>query len=297
MEKILRNKKAAVCLTVFAMFLWGSAIPLIKSTYLAFSVASGDAGAKILIAGLRFFIAFIISTFYYLVTKKDKFYVHSKSFVILLSLLQVVLQYIFYYIGLSHTSGIKSSLIQSTNVFILIFISFFMMNEDKITKRIIAALLFGFLGVLISNYGKNSDFSFSFVGEGFIFLSTCTGAFSSVLVRKYGRKENPFLLNSLTLLLGSLILICIGVVFSRSPLKHTVETSLMLLYGGFITASAFSIWNAVLKHYSVTEFSQYKAFIPIFGSILSIIVLKERLSFSLFIALALIISGSIILNK
>lgn len=40
-----------------------------------------------------------------------------------LSLLQTVAQYMFFYIGLAHTSGVKASIIEAVNVFVAILVS------------------------------------------------------------------------------------------------------------------------------------------------------------------------------
>ena len=43
---MLKNKKTAIIFSIFAMFLWGSAIPTIKTTYIELAVASTDTGLK-----------------------------------------------------------------------------------------------------------------------------------------------------------------------------------------------------------------------------------------------------------
>ena len=42
-------------MALFAMFLWGSAIPMIKTTYKVLGITSKDPGSMILVAGYRFF--------------------------------------------------------------------------------------------------------------------------------------------------------------------------------------------------------------------------------------------------
>lgn len=144
MEKFFKNKKSAIVLSLFAMALWGSAIPLIKTTYRVMDVAPDDFGLKILIAGVRFFM--------------------------------------------------------------------------------------------------------------------------------------------------------VGLILKKGAFYFTPTVFILLLYGAFISATAFSIWTFVLKFQDAGEFAVYKLFIPILGSIFSIIFLKESFTVNLLIALTLVIIGTVILN-
>ena len=106
MEKFFTKKKNAVLISIFAMILWGSAIPLIKFTYQYLNIGPADTGSKILVAGIRFFMAGILSFIYYfIIEKKSKVKESSRRLnfkaIIILALLQTFLQYFFYYIGLS----------------------------------------------------------------------------------------------------------------------------------------------------------------------------------------------------
>ena len=90
MEKIFKNKKYAIAFSLLAMFLWGSAIPMIKTTYEVFSVAGDDVGSKIYLAGIRFFMAGLMTYGYYLIFNREKldFSKVNKLFIIKLALVQ-----------------------------------------------------------------------------------------------------------------------------------------------------------------------------------------------------------------
>lgn len=129
-----------------------------------------------------------------------------------------------------------------------------------------------------------------------ILLSTFFNALSSVYVRKYGKDQNEFLVTASQFILGSLPLIIIGYIMNKNNLVFTPKAVGLLLYGAFISATAYVIWNSVLKYYSVNEMGMYKLFIPIFGSILSVIILGEDFTINLLLGLILVILGSVILN-
>ena len=80
-------------------------------------------------------------------------------------------------------------------------------------------------------------------------------------------------------------------------LNFNPKSIILLVYAAFISATAFTIWTIVLKYHSAGEFGVYKLFIPLFGSILSVIFLGESFTIYLAIGMVLVLSGSLVLNK
>lgn len=119
------------------MLLWGSAIPTIKTTYQELGVASRDTGAQIFIAGIRFLLAGLLGFFYLEIFNKEKIEKKEVSYkyILVLSISQTFAQYLAYYIALSNTSGVKAAIIQSTNAFMVILISLFLLPNEKIYPK------------------------------------------------------------------------------------------------------------------------------------------------------------------
>lgn len=296
---MFKNKKFAIIFSIFAMFLWGSAIPTIKTTYLELGIGASDTGQKILVAGIRFFMAGLITLIYFLIF--DKSYKDFKKldwkFVIILGLIQTSIQYLFYYIGLSNTFGVKSSIIQAANSFIVVIFSAILLPEDKINSKMILALVIGTIGIIITNTGKPiGGEAMKLTGEGFIIVSTSVNALCTVLVRKYGKGMNGYLLTGLQFFVGSIILIIVGRTLSGGWISFTPKALVLLVYAAFISATAFTIWTLVLQKHSANEFGIYKLFIPLFGSVLSVIVLGEVFTLRLALGMVLVLSASLILN-
>lgn len=299
MINLLKDKKWAIIFSLFAMLLWGSAIPMIKNIYVYGNIT--DTGGKILVAGIRFFMAGIITFIYFGIFGRDKDdKVERKNInlklIFLLAITQTAIQYMFYYVGLSNTLGTMASVIQASNAFIVVIISVIFIKEEKLTKKKVLALILGSIGVLILNL-KGGEIHFKLTGEGFILLATTFNAISSVLIRKYSRGQNPFILNGGQFVIGSIFLIIIGSLTTESFLSVNPSFLILLIYGSFISATAFSIWTIVLQNHSSSEFGIYKLFIPIFGTILSVIILGESLTINIVIAMAFVLSGALVLNK
>ena len=68
-----------------------------------------------------------------------------------LAMLQTVIQYLFFYIGLAHTSGVKASIIEAVNVFVAIIVSGFIFHQENVTVKKMLGCLVGFAGVVLIN--------------------------------------------------------------------------------------------------------------------------------------------------
>ena len=176
--------------------LWGSAFPCIKLGYKFFRIESGETTSQILFAGTRFAIAgaMVIITFSIINRKFIK--PSSPGKIATLSVFQTILQYVPFYIGLAHTTGVKSSIINGSAVFITILISCLIFKQEKITGKKIIGSVLGFLGIVIVNVvGNGFDLSFTLLGEGFILISTISSAFSSSFIKRFSKTTDVVMLS------------------------------------------------------------------------------------------------------
>ena len=66
---------------------------------------------------------------------------------------------------------------------------------------------------------------------------------------------------------------------------------------GIISAAAFTLWSILLKYNDVGRVSIYKFTIPLFGTLLSYLILKERfLGFNVALAAILVSLGILLIN-
>lgn len=282
--------------------LWGSAFPFIKIGYRLFDVSSDATGTQILFAGLRFTLAGILTVILgsiiskkVLLPKKDSVFKIFK-----LSLLQTVGQYIFFYIGLANTSGVKASIIGGLNVFIAIFVAGLIFHQEKITSKKVIGSLIGFVGVILVNLdGSSVDASFKILGEGAIILSTVASAFSSVFIKSYSKDENPVVLSGYQFAVGGMIMIMVGVLMGGNLNTVSTKGICVLIYLATVSAVAYSLWGILLKYNSVSKVAVFGFMNPVFGVILSALLLGETntLGMTCFVSLLLVSLGIYIVNK
>ena len=122
-KKDFLQKTWVVCaLALVCTFLWGSASPCIKLGYALFKIPSSETWTQVLFAGTRFVFAGVLTILIGSILNR-KMLLPTKSSVpsiVKLAMFQTILQYIFFYIGLAHNSGVKASIINGSNTFFVI---------------------------------------------------------------------------------------------------------------------------------------------------------------------------------
>lgn len=300
MEKIFQNKKTAILIALFCMLLWGSAFPVLKISYQELGIVPSDYMSKIYFAGLRFFLAGIIVIFYgkFITKEKVRFKDLDFKFLLLIGLIQTTFQYLFYYIALGNTTGIKASILQSASTFMMVLLAHFFFKDDKINRYKLIALLFGFLGIIVANISKGFDMNFKITGEGFMLISSTLGAIGTIIVKKKGSKMSPIVMTCGQMILGSIILLIVGKLGMKGSLNWTPLSIGLLIYSGFISSTAFTLWYFLLKYNKAGEIAVYRLFIPIMGAMLSAIFIPgEGFTVNLISGLILVVIGIYILNR
>lgn len=274
------QKPAVVCaLACFCCLLWGSAFPMIKIGYNNLSIAADDYMSQILFAGLRFTLAGILTLLFGRIVTKSSIKISRKGFykVPVLAVFQTVLQYLFFYIGLAGTTGTRGSIVNSTSVFFSVIIAGIFLKESLTLKRLVGCII-GFAGVVVINLnGGNTLDGISFFGDGLIILSSVSYAVSSVLIRRFSENESPVALSGFQFALGGAVMIAIGAAFGGRLHPSGIASFLILFYLAALSAAAYTLWGVLLKYNQVSRVTVYSFMTPVFGCILSALLLKESL--------------------
>ena len=190
--------------------------------------------------------------------------------------MQTVIQYLFFYVGLAHTSGVKSSIIESSTVFLTILAASLLFKQERMTVRKLLGCAVGFAGVVLINAaGQGVDMHVSLMGEGAILLSACAYALSSVMIKLYSRDELPITLSGYQFVLGGATLVVCGLVAGGRIAQVSVQGLLMLGYLALLSAVAYSLWGTLLKYNPVARVSIYGFMNPVCGVLLSALLLGE----------------------
>ncbi len=298
-NKLLTNKVFVAAMAMLCCALWGSATPFIKTGYKLIRTYN-NVPSTILFAGVRFFFAGVLTVLIYSIARR-KFLIPKKenlTAVATVSCFQTVLQYLFFYIGLSNTSGVKGAVISGSNCFFSILCATLIFRQEKLTPKKIFACLVGFAGIVLINLDGLS-FDLNFMGDGFVLISNLAYGMSGALMKRYSDREDPVIISGYQFVLGGFVMILVGILSGGVIAINTPAAFGVMLYLSLLSAVAYSVWGILLKNNPVSSVSIYTFMTPVFGVLLSNLMLDEKSNVSplyLAISLVLICVGIFTLN-
>ena len=300
---LLQQTGAVWFFAMVCCFLWGSAFPCIKIGYELFKVDSADTASQILFAGLRFTLAGILVVLFYSIMQKKPMLPKKTSWGMVgaISMFQTVLQYFFFYVGLAHTTGVKGSIIEASNVFMAIIFASLIFHQEKIDMTKAIGCIIGFAGVVLVNLtGSGLGGGIRLDGEGFMLIACAAYAMSSVLIKRFSEREDPVVISGYQFTIGGIVMMAIGFFMGGRLHGGGLSAILLLLYMAMISAVADSVWSLLLKYNPVSKVTVFGFMTPVFGVVLSAVFLGEAASMpwlQSLIALVLVSAGIYIVNR
>lgn len=295
------NRKVVILLASFCCLLWGSAYPAIKNGYAMFAIAPDDIPSKMVFAGYRFVFAGLLLLIMAAFTKRDLFNLSWKNVrqITTLGLTQTSIQYVFFYVGLAYTTGVKSSILNATGTFFSVLMAHFIYQNDRLSLNKVVGCMIGFAGVMVVNFNKELlDFNFALLGEGFVVIAAFVLSAATIYGKKISQKMDSIILTGYQLTIGGIALTVAGYVTGGELVGFTLKSSALLFYMVLLSSVAFSLWTILLKYNRVGLVTIFNFLIPVFGAVLSAIFLGENiLEWKNVAALALVCSGIWLVTK
>lgn len=255
--------------------LWGSAFPSIKSVY-AHWAETGieiDLWDRWLFAGVRFVVAGLILL---LLSRNPllEWRATPKRHLIVLSLSQTLVQYIFFYLALSLSSGSLMALMGSTGSFWWMILAPIMLGAAWPGWRQWCGLVVGALGVGLAVYAPGVGAGNPILGAGFILIATFSGAVGVVIFSKIKPTMGARAASGYGLLLGGVGLALLGFPsWGRLTVLFDSYVLWMTLWLVFVSATAFTVWNHLSTVYPVPLLASCRFLIPVSGVSLSLLFL------------------------
>ena len=298
-KNIFTNPLVLALCALICCALWGSATPAIK-TASALLIPESGVPSTILFAGIRFFMAGIITIAIYSIARKKLLVFKKENIgrVLTVASFQTVIQYIFFYVGLTYTTGVKGTIASGSSAFFCVLIASLIFRQEKLTAKKIIACVMGLMGIIIINL-NGLQFTMNFLGDGFVILSTVAYSFSSVFMKKFSKHEDPVVLSGYQFIFGGAFMILLGLGLGGRVSFESLKGVIILVYLAFLSAIAYALWGMLLKHNPVSKVTIFSFTTPIFGTILSLIFLPEYSgvdAVNLVITLLLVSGGILLLN-
>ena len=276
----------AIILLTSASIIWGATAPIMKLTLEQIPVFS--------LAFIRMAVASAILGIF--VIGQLKIRKSDQLTFIAAAITGVTLNLTFFFIGLKLTSAILASfLVASVPIFTMLAAHIYL--KEKFTTRLIFASAVALLGVTIIIGKPDGAFNLiQTIGNVLLLLSTFAWVAHEIIAKKLLKVYDAATVTFFTTAIGALTFLPLFIwEYLKNPLwiNHVNSTGLLGLLYGIIFASliAYWAWQKGLSLLPAGEASFFFYLDPISGGILSIILLKERLTPTLIIGAILIAAG------
>ena len=298
-NNIFKKPLIVACLAIFCCALWGSATPFIKIGY-ELILPEKNTASTILFAGIRFAFAGLLTVVIYSVARKKVLVPKTENIwrILVVSAFQTVIQYIFFYIGLANTSGVKGTVLSGSSAFFAVLVSALIFRLEKLTPKKIIACILGFAGIIVINL-KGLDLNMNFTGDVFVIFSAIAVATSSVLMKIFSKHEDPVVISGYQFIVGGIVMVIVGISMGGEIKIESFKAFAVLLYLAMLSAVAYALWGMLLKFNPVSKVTIYSFMTPVFGTVLSVLMLPESSNvevLNLIITLILVCTGIFLIN-
>ena len=294
---IFAGPRAVFIFATLCCLLWGSAYPAIKNGYAMFAIVPDDIASKLVFAGWRFLFAGGVLLLLAAALKKPLLGLTRRDIgaLALLGVTQTTLQYVFFYIGLAYTSGVKGSILNATGTFFSVLLAHFIYHNDRLSARKVLGCSVGCAGVMVVNLAGGSsgfDFEFTLLGEGFIVIAAFVLSAATIYGKRLSQRMDSMVMTGHQLAFGGAVLLLAGYGSGGTLHGFTLASSALLAYMVLLSSVAFALWASLLKHNRVGMVTVFNFLIPVFGALLSALFLGEDiLAWRNALALAMVSAG------
>jgi drug/metabolite transporter (DMT)-like permease len=267
--------KSTTFLAILACWLWSTAFAGVKIGL--------EHHTPFQFAGIRFFISGVI--IFLLIGKPRYFFRQVKDnlkVLLLISFVQVFMQYALFYSGLNLIPGSLGAMIIGSSPLFVAIVAHYSFHNDKMTPLKTFSILIGVAGIAVITLGRTKvelKGEFELLGIALLLINNLVAGYANVLVSKTPKRISPLVLSSTSLSVGGLMLFLVSIPvegFQSGPFPPKYFMALGWL--SFLSAAAISIWYTLLKRpgVKVSLLNVWKFLIPVSGAILSWIILEDE---------------------
>ncbi|CDX35596.1 conserved membrane hypothetical protein [Mesorhizobium sp. ORS 3359] len=209
------------------------------------------------------------------------------------------IEFLCLYIGLEYTTVARNTLLVNTMPFWVLIGGHFLLGE-RINARKLGGLVLAFCGlVAVFSDGIVAGSDTTLLGDLLSLGSGVLWAATSIVIKRsklVATSAEKLLLYQLA---GAAIVGCLVMPFAGPPLRAvaTLPTLALLFQSFYIVAFTYVLWFWLLRRYPASGLSSFAFLSPVFGVLCGAVVLGEAPTTRIFLALALIAAGLLIVNR
>lgn len=245
--------------------------------------------ARILVAGISVLIIAKMIGIFRLPTKTEW------KTILIITIFNVVCHHTFLAIGLTLTTGVNAGIILGAAPLITMVLSILLLN-DKVSRLRMVGFALGFTGILFTSLSGAEGLTALSLGDGMIFLSMLTQAFSFILISKLNPTFDPRLLTGYMLIIGSFIILIIGLIIDggvgQLRMLFSWKLGVIFLFSAILaTAFGHMTYNYAIKNVGPTETTIFVNLNTLFAILGAALFLGEPILRNHYFGVLLIIVG------
>ena len=284
------NLGPALLIALLAMAMGANGVA-IKYSFLGFGVFTA--------AALRFIIASLAIMAWARITGRSMALKKGQAFPLLILSLSFVVQLAMLNMGFSRTHASRGTLLVNLQPFLVLVLAHFFIPDDRISKNKVIGLILGFTGlafVLTEKGGEGGNYQ---IGDLMIFTTAVLWAASAIYTKRIISGFETFHLAIYPILFSIPIFLTAGFIWDRPMIFNpNARVVAALLYQGLVVATiGYVTWNVMLKRYGAVALHSFVFLSPVSGVLLGGLILDEPITPQLLIALVLIASGILVVNR
>jgi drug/metabolite transporter (DMT)-like permease len=284
----MKKKRVLVYISVLlSMLFWGMSYIWMKVVYQFYNPITTVFLRLLIAAPVQFIVVIGLK-------KLQKIQKEDFRYLIMISLFQPFLYFLFESYGIKFVSPTIAAVITSTIPLFVPIAAYFLLKE-KISWLNTMGLVVSFSGILLVIIKDDFSLSPSPLGLLFLFLAVGAGVAYTTTVRKMTLKYNPLTIVTYQNILGVFwflplfLLVDVQSFLQARPSLNAVASLVMLAL--LASALAFVLFAYSVRELGAARASVFGNCVPVFTAALAWLLLKEELSLRMIIGIAVVITG------
>ncbi len=288
----MKSEKSLIIIGfILISIIWGS-------TWLAIKIGLNSISPFYGIA-IRFSIASLI-LFLILKIRHEEIPLDKKSISLYLNLaiLSFSFPFALVYWGEQYIASGLASVLFGVYPFMVAIGSHFFLKSEKLNVYKMFGIIFGFIGIVLIFWSDIKFGQSNIIGMAAILVSTIMQGASLVMLKRANHQINPMSLTFGGMFLSLFIMYPMAFIFEDfSKLIFDMKGVYPILYlGTFGTVVTFVVYYWLMKRVEIVYLSLVSFVTPVLAVLLGTILLREKLSQSIFFGAAFVLLGILIAN-
>ncbi len=208
-------------------------------------------------------------------------------------------EFLFLYVGLEHTTVVRNTLLVNTMPFWMLIGGHFLLGEHFTARKLIGLLLAfaGLVAVFSDKLGAGNGATLT--GDLLSLGAGIMWALINIVIKRSKLTAAGAEKLLLYQLAGAVVVSLLVMPFSGAPIRDLTPLPVfaLLFQAVYVVAFTYVLWFWLLRRYPASGLSSFTFLSPVFGVLCGAVLLGEPLTQRIFIALALIGAGIIIVNR